>query len=328
MKNLNRLACLLACASMVAPNPALSEDVQLRAKAVAIMNRSLAVSLPGALGKYREEIKFTVHQPDGAIQEGTFSRQVAGNEGSREEAAFENYHSIRVVVGNRLSETHTADEPPEIREVRRQLPVHLGRFDHEDVIQSVLDTNVLGRPAQCINFQSRFGDTMQSNQICMDTERGAVLHWQVGEEVIENTEYFQVGQLWEPGRIRRLVGGRLQLEIEQQITLANDLDASTFVPPNPNWQTMTECKNMRQAVGVSTPMPPAGNQGVQIVDVIVRAYIWDDGSVRGPAIESSPRPDLNDEALKLVSSWKFAPLLCNDQAAVTVGEFTVHFQGR
>jgi outer membrane biosynthesis protein TonB len=45
-------------------------------------------------------------------------------------------------------------------------------------------------------------------------------------------------------------------------------------------------------------------------------------------IQSSPRPDLNAEALKLVSTWKFLPLLCNDAPATVDGDFVVHFQGR
>ena len=38
--------------------------------------------------------------------------------------------------------------------------------------------------------------------------------------------------------------------------------------------------------------------------------------------------DLNAEAMKLVGTWKFTPLMCNDQVAATMGDFVVHFQGR
>jgi hypothetical protein len=40
------------------------------------------------------------------------------------------------------------------------------------------------------------------------------------------------------------------------------------------------------------------------------------------------RPDLNDEAMKLVATWKFTPLLCDDKKAATIADFIVHFQDR
>jgi hypothetical protein len=32
--------------------------------------------------------------------------------------------------------------------------------------------------------------------------------------------------------------------------------------------------------------------------------------------------------MKLVATWKFTPLMCNDKAAATIADFVVHFQGR
>jgi hypothetical protein len=72
----------------------------------------------------------------------------------------------------------------------------------------------------------------------------------------------------------------------------------------------------------------AGPWGTGIVDVVVRGYIWDTGAVQPTIIVSSLRPDLNDEAMKLVATWKFTPLMCNDKPAATIGDFVVHFQGR
>ena len=48
----------------------------------------------------------------------------------------------------------------------------------------------------------------------MDAERGALLRWQVGDETIENLDYFKVGNLWEPARINRSLRGTLRMEIE------------------------------------------------------------------------------------------------------------------
>jgi len=70
------------------------------------------------------------------------------------------------------------------------------------------------------------------------------------------------------------------------------------------------------------------SQGTSIVDVVVRGFITHKGAVQPTVIVSSLRPDLNEEAMKLVATWKFTPLMCNDQIAATVAHFVVHFQGR
>jgi hypothetical protein len=57
------------------------------------------------------------------------------------------------------------------------------------------DASVLGRPAKCVLFDTQFGSTLQPNQLCMDPERGAMLRWQVGDETIENLDYFKVDNL-------------------------------------------------------------------------------------------------------------------------------------
>jgi hypothetical protein len=75
-------------------------------------------------------------------------------------------------------------------------------------------------------------------------------------------------------------------------------------------------------------MPPPGTQGTDIVDVVVRAFISDKGVVQPSIIVSSLRPDLNDEAMKLVATWKFAALMCNDKVAGTTADLVVPFQGR
>jgi outer membrane biosynthesis protein TonB len=60
----------------------------------------------------------------------------------------------------------------------------------------------------------------------------------------------------------------------------------------------------------------------------VRALINDKGVVQPSIITSSLRPDLNDEAMKLLATWKFDPLMCNDKVAITTADLVVHFQGR
>lgn len=323
--------CLPALLALLFFCPALNaEDVKLREQAVHLMESTNAASLIAGFRDYEQVVSFTFHDLlNGQLKNGTFSRTSAGSDGRRDEFTYGDYHAISVFSGDRTSSTRIGNEPPEIVELLDQLPIYLGRFDDKDVIRSIEDGNVLGRAARCISFDTHLGAGIQANQICVDAERGTLLRWHVGDELIENSEFFQIARLWEPGHIRHFVRGALRLEIEQHISRTSvPVDVKAFSPPSGEWHKWWKCLDRRRPVGISMPMPPPGTHGTGIADVVVRGYIWDTGAVQPTAIVSSLRPDLNDEAMKLVATWKFAPLMCNDQAAATVDDFVVHFQGR
>lgn len=306
-----------------------AEDVKLREQAVQLLELANAVSLPGALKNYKQSVTFRFHELDGTVKEGTFTRWYAASSLYRTESTLGDYHDAVVTSGSQRSDKSNGNIPPALLDLRAQLPVNLGRFDDSDVILSIESREVLDRPAKCIEFHTHVGETVQSNEICVDIYRGSVIRWQVGDELFENTGYFKVGSLWQPAHIRRYRKGQLNLEIEQRIELINgEFDPQLFSPPAGEWKHFEWCKNPRRVVGISTPMPPPGKNGKAIVDVVVHAWIWQDGSVGMPEIMSSPRPDLNDEALKTVMTWRFSPLVCNDREAATTDDLVVHFQGR
>jgi hypothetical protein len=196
-----------------------AEDVKLREQASQLLEIANAVSLPGGLPAFEQTVTFRVYEPDGSVKAGSYTRVSAGATGHRDETTFGDYHSSYVMYGDRVSGRRTASEPPpEVRELRRQLPILLVRFDQSDVIREIRETNVSG------------------------------------------------------------------------------------------------------------PLP--GNNGQEIVDVVVHGYITDKGAVWRPVIDSSPNASLNAEALQLVSTWKFQPLMCNDKPALTDADFILHFQGR
>ncbi len=318
------LSISFSCAALNA------EDVKLRERAVQLMERANAASLIAGLRDYEQVDTFTFHDLlNGTTKVGTFSRTSAGTDGRRDEFIYAGYHAVAVFAGDRTSSTRTSNEPPEIVELLDQLPIHLGRFDDQDAMRSIEDSSVLGRAARCVNFDTHLGTGIQPNQICFDAERGTLLRWQVGDDVIENSDYFPVSKLWEPGHIRHFVRGTLRLEVEQRITMTPvPVDVSAFSPPSGEWKKWWTCQDRRRPVGISMPMPPPGTAGTGIIDVVVRGYIWDTGAVQPTTIVSSLRPDLNEEAMKLVATWKFTPLMCNDKTAATIADFVVHFQGR
>jgi hypothetical protein len=306
-----------------------AEDVKVREQAVQLLEIANAVSLPGALHSYKQAVTFRYYEPDGTAKAGTYTRYSAGAAGYREEITFGAFHSATVISGDKISDTRTDNELPEIRALRNEIPVHLARFDEKDTIRSIEETSVAGRAARCIHFDTQFGATHQVNQLCFDSSNGAIVLWIVGDERIESTDYFKVWALWEPGHIRRYENGVLRMEIEQQLeAIEGTVDPKVFAPPSSKWNQLFPCKNPRRAIALSTPMPPPGKAGTDIVDVVVHAWIWEDGSVKLPQIESSNRPDLNEEAMQTVLSWKFLPLMCNDRVATTTGDLVVHFQGR
>jgi TonB family protein len=306
-----------------------AEDVKLREEAVRLLERANRVSLPGAVPSYDQAVSFRVYYPDGTTKEGTYTKIAAGAAGYREERSFADYHDVIVRSGERMSGTVTWNPPPELRELRDQVPVHLGRFDEQDVIRSVEEADVDGRAAKCIRFDTQFGDKLQQNQICVDAARGPILRWQVGEEVIENYGYFQVGTLWEPARITRTVHGALRMQIEQKITvIEGPVDASILGPPSGHWDKLIQCQPYRRPVVISAPQPAAGNAGTETIDVVVTGFVMPSGKTDKLQLQSSPRPDLNDEALKTVAKWTFQPMICNDQPSTQWAEFVVHFQGR
>jgi TonB family protein len=45
-------------------------------------------------------------------------------------------------------------------------------------------------------------------------------------------------------------------------------------------------------------------------------------------VQSSERPDLNDEALSIAQQWRFTPARCNGKPDPHEVDFTLEFKGR
>ena len=95
----------------------------------------------------------------------------------------------------------------------------------------------------------------------------------------------------------------------------------------PETATGFVCENFRRAYAENTPQP-AQSGSPDVRDVKVLGMIGTDGHVYGlKAIEQS-EPELNAEAIALVSTWTFAPATCGGKPAAWETIFTVHFKGR
>lgn len=77
------LLLLLLTLVAVCWSSAQAEEVKLREHAVHLMEVANAVSLPGGLGNYRQAVTFRVHEPDGSVREGAFTRISGGHGAAR-----------------------------------------------------------------------------------------------------------------------------------------------------------------------------------------------------------------------------------------------------
>jgi TonB-like protein len=191
------------------------------------------------------------------------------------------------------------------------------------VIHSITAATISGRPAKCIHFESINGKTHQSNEICLDAEQETVLRWNVGDELIEDSEFsiFEGSQL--PARIRLYVSGKLRMEIEQKfVLLEGPIDFDALAPENPIMYT--QCQKYSRALVQSAPQPANAGAGPWY-DVRIHGTIGKDGRVHDAAAVAAGRPELEQQALQIVSKWMFTPATCDGRDISDFAAFVVHF---
>lgn len=311
---------------------AFSEDPQLRQEAIRLMEKASSVSTAPNLPNLERVDTFHVFGNEGggseaSAQEGSFTRVVIQGTGRRDETTFGNYHVIDVWTRGRLATSRKREvAPPEVATLMRVTPIYMVRFDHEDVIHSITDRNINGRAARCIAFDTVAGQKTQNNELCVDAANGTLLLSKIGNETIENSDYFPFAEVLMPGRISYSYGGVRKLEISQTMTPLTEATANVLAAP-PDAQIRTLCTTFRRAFGEQMPQPKPGNGG-STFEVVLRGMIGIDGRVRDAVVQSSERSDLEPEALALIQQWVFTPAMCNGHPNPTQASFTLHFQGR
>ena len=304
-----------------------AEDVQLRQEAVRLLERAHAVSLAPNLPNLERTVTFRVFNSGSADEEGTFTRVVVQGTGLRDEITLGSYHIINVWTGGQLATTRTRDLiPPDVVNVMRLTPIHLVRFDHEDVIQAISERRMVGSSLRCIAFDTIAGQKIENNELCVDVGNGSLVSEKLGAELIENSDFFPFAGALIPGKISYSYSGVAKLEISQTMTQLTDATPNVLAAP-PNAQIRQFCTTFRRPLGESMPQPKPGNGGEDF-DVVVRGIIGEDGKVHDAVVQSSERPDVNAEALSLIQQWVFTPGLCNGRPNPTEASFMLHFQAR
>src|SRR5207245_10523866 len=108
--------------------------------------------------------------------------------------------------------------PPESNTVMRLTPIYLLRFADDDVIHAIVDKAAVGKKIRCIEFDTIRGQKIENNELCVDHSNGTLVLEKVGDELIENSEFFSFAGELGPGKIDYSVADVLKLEISETLT--------------------------------------------------------------------------------------------------------------
>jgi hypothetical protein len=300
-----------------------AQDMPLRVEAVRLVERANAVSRPAhMMPNHRQEVTFRAYGLDGTTQDGKFNGIYSGDI-ERDETVLGNYHAICIHYPDRIVQNDYQPPPPETLEVSSLTPLLIGQFDGSDTIHSITPATLFGRRAKCIQFETVNGRTHQSNEICVDEELGTLIRWNVGADLIEDTEYSRFEGILLPAHIRYYLNGKLRMEIEQKFSIIDGpIDWVALTPPNPH--TLRMCKQYRRPIIQSAPQPATAGAGPWY-DVQVQGAIGEDGHVYEAAVLPAGRADLEQQAVQIVSGWIFSPGLCNGKPIPVSADLVVHF---
>jgi hypothetical protein len=287
------------------------------------MERAYAVSsTTKPLPNYKQEVTFRSHAADGTTKDGSYNVIFSGaTEWS--EIFFGDYHLITLQSPEKTLKTTSVTPPVEILDMLKLIPLSMGRFDHSDTIQSITAATLSGRPAKCIHFETVNGRTHQSNEICVDAEQGTVLRWNVGDELVEDSEYYMFEGVWRPAYIRQYINGKLRMAIEQKFSLIDGaIDWAALTPPNA--VTFVTCQKYDRPLIQSAPQPSSAGAGPWY-DVKVHGNIGVDGRVHDATVLAAGRAEVEQQAIQIVSQWIFSPAMCDGKPVSASAGLTVHF---
>jgi hypothetical protein len=312
------LACLFLSEDYLA-----AQDMPVRVEAIRLLERANAVSRPNhVMPNHRLDVTFRAYGLDGSTKDGTANTIISGDI-ERYEQFFGSYHAIGIHFPDKIVQNEYEPPPPETLELDALTPLMIGRFDKSDTIHSITLATLFGRPAKCIRFETINGRTHQSNEICVDTERGNLVRWNVGEDLVENSDFSSFEGVLLPGHIRHYINGKLRMEIEQKLKVIDGpIDWAALTPPNP--QSLGPCKQYRGPIIQSAPQPLNAGAGPWY-DVQVHSVIGDDGHVHEPSVLAAGRDDLEKQAIQIVSNWVFSPGVCNGKPIPVAADLVVHF---
>ncbi len=312
------------------PQPPAPEDPELRREAVRLMERAWHVSTPDRWLPHEQILHIKAVAPSaGGPSEGDFRSYRLADDQKRFETDYGDYHKVDITVGHQTVEIGSRGRPtPAIVQRAREItPVFRGRFDATDIIRTIRDSAVGGRPARCIEFETVAGEELQKNEACVDGATGALVLMRQDNATLLQSDFFEYAGALFPGRMVRLVNDAEELEIDQKVIAMTEFPPGTFeipagMPTNRVWR----CQQMLPAAPLDAPQPPVG-AGPGVVDVVIRGFVDAGGHIQQPSVLESTRPDLNQAALELIQKWTFEPSRCDGKVSWWWGTYRVQFKG-
>lgn len=321
---------LAACVVAILMSTALfAEDPQLRAAAFVLVEHSLQASTPRNSAPIPNEtvVTFQARGVDGVMRPGSYSRLYAKPGHVRLEFTFGDYHMVEIDLPDRAAFIGGPRMlPPEEREMMRLVPMQLWHLDHEDIVKSIVQSSKAGVPVTCIEFDTIRGAEKNANEMCFDATTGAQVYDRTGDTELYNTEFFDFADAKLPGDVQQYRNGTLMFDVHVTRRVITDPVSDDIFTPPAGADIGMRCKTFTRAFAQSTPEPP-GNGGAT-TSVILHGVIGIDGRVHNAVVESSDRPDLNEEATKIVQQWTFTPSMCNGQPNPQEANLVVKFTGR
>lgn len=309
--------------------PLVAEDAQLRSAAVELVEHSVQVSVPKQTGPTPNEtvLTFQARGADGTMRPGSYSRLYAGPGRIREEFTFGDFHLVRINLPDRIAFIGSSRVlPTEEREMLGLIPIQLWHLDHEDIVNNIVKSSRQGQAAVCVQFDTIRGAEKNANEMCFDSATGSQVYDRSGNVEVMNSEFFDFAGAQQPGHVQQYRNGTLVMDIHLTRKVITDTTSEDMFTPPAGADIGLRCQTFRRAFGQSMPQP-AGNGGA-ITNILVHGVIGIDGRVHNGVIESSDRPDLNDDALKVVQAWTFTPSVCNGKPNPQEVNLVVRFQGR
>ena len=303
------------------------QDMKLREEAINIVQRGTQLGQAAVWGTMRGSATFRATMPDGKEVDGSYSILRITEDDFRIEVQTPDFHAVWLRhEGKGIRWSSKEVTPPAALVVLQSLPGRVPKLVSQDVVRAILTTEAGGRVARCIEFDSITGEKTSANQICADAQTGAILSVRRGAVSIGYSRFFPYHEALIPGLV---VYTENDLKVEMEFSVEEEhgpVDPAEFEAP-PGVQLAPVCREFRAAIPNFAPQPEIGS-GKGVTDVVVRAGVRKDGTVSAALVQSSSRPDLNEEALRVARRWTFAPEMCNGKPGISNVAIVLHFQGR
>ncbi len=317
---------LLVLATIV--SAASGEDMQLRSRAVGLLNQANVVSrLQGGPYNVRTEVSFSATAADGSLQGGSYTRNRGTDGNLRQDLHFSDYSSSSISTESMVAKTPGWDDPPyAARVILRLVPFGAGSFDSSDVIEQIKDSSYGGRPAACIEFETIVGEKRLPGEICIDKANGTLLELRTGSKLFEYSDYYMIKGGLFPAQIAYR-DGAFSLNATLKMTALEERPDDAFTVPS-DWTQGTFCKQFQWPMAKASPQPKSeGAPDAPVTDVAVHLHISATGTVSSAEVLRPVRADLDAEAVKQASKWVFEPGTCDGHAQEYVVDVVLHFQG-